>query len=331
VAAALKALTRNWKLKLLAFALALLLWIVVSAEQVTSNWIPVPLEVYVADPSYRLVEGAAPREVEVRFAGPGRELWDLVIRRPPLRLTVTDVQRTTEVFPLDPRLVRLPTQLSVTAQDVRPPSVRLEFIRVATRAVPVRVPIAEGLPNGLTLVGGLQVRPTQIQVSGPAQRLGEIESITTRPLDLSAVDTSFTLQLDVDTTRLRGLDLATRQVRVSGEVDRVAERRFAPVPVDIGGGIDLRPREVEVRVVGPRSVIQQMTPDAFRVVVSIDSIPTRIPPEGIPVPLRVERLPEGVQAEVTPRTAQLFPVRPVGVPAEPAAAAPADTVPAGSR
>jgi YbbR domain-containing protein len=331
VAAALKALTRNWKLKLLAFALALLLWIVVSAEQVTSNWIPVPLEVYVADPSYRLVEGAAPREVEVRFAGPGRELWDLVIRRPPLRLTVTDVQRTTEVFPLDPRLVRLPAQLSVTAQDVRPASVRLEFIQVATRAVPVRVPIAEGLPDGLTLVGGLQVRPTQIQVSGPTQRLGEIESIPTRPLDLSAVDTSFSVLLDVDTTRLRGLDLATRQVRVSGEVDRTAERRFAPVPVDIGSGVDLRPREVEVRVVGPRSVIQQMTLDAFRVVVSIDSIPTRIPPDGIAVPLRVERLPEGVQGEVTPRTAQLFPVRPVGVPAEPVTTAPADTVPAGAR
>jgi YbbR domain-containing protein len=326
VPALLTALTQNWKLKLLAFALAVLLWIVVSAEQVTSNWIPVPLEVYVSDPAFRLVDGVAPREVEVRFAGPGRELWDLVIRRPPLRLTVPEVQQSTEVFPLDPRMVRLPAQLSVAAQDVRPASVRLDFIEVASRSLPVRVPVAAELPAGLTLVGGLEILPPQVQVNGPAQRLADVEAVTTGSLDLSAMDTSFSVLLDLDTTRLRGLELETRRIRVTGQVDRLGERTVARVPVDIGGGVDLRPREVSVRLVGPQSVIQQLAADAFRVVVSIDSIPTRIPADGISVPLRAERLPDGVRAEVTPRNAQLFPVRAVGVPVVPPPVTP-DTMP----
>ena len=41
----LRFLTDNWQLKLLALALAVLLWVVVSAEQVTSQWIPVPLRI----------------------------------------------------------------------------------------------------------------------------------------------------------------------------------------------------------------------------------------------------------------------------------------------
>ncbi|HEX6069011.1 MAG TPA: hypothetical protein VFZ18_04290, partial [Longimicrobiaceae bacterium] len=73
----LRALTENWQLKLLALALAVLLWVVVSAEQVTSQWIPVPLQINETDPDFELVSTDIPTEVDVRFTGSGRDLVDV--------------------------------------------------------------------------------------------------------------------------------------------------------------------------------------------------------------------------------------------------------------
>lgn len=330
----LSSVVQNWKMKLLAVAMAVLLWVVVSAEQVTSNWIPVPLEVLVTDPGFELASRNVPNEVEVRFAGPGRELWDLVIRRPPLRLVVREVSDTIGAFSLDPRMVQLPAQLSVTPQDVRPSMVRLSFTRLATRNVPIRVQAGNDLAEGLTLLDTLVVEPRTVRVSGPASRIRALDAIPTRPVSFTDVDSSFSRTVQLDTSGLRGLDISETVVRVSGEVDRMSERTIANVPVDVGPGVDIRPDEVSVQLRGPRRALEDILPAQFRVVISIDSIPVRIPPQGVNVPLRVERLPAVVRAETSPRTVRLLPPRLAGdtlpTPPEPQSSDTTD-VPTGPR
>ena len=77
-------LTSNWRLKLAAFALATMLWVVLASDQIATRWLPVPVDVDVRDPALRLSTDAAPQEVDVRFTGPGRELWELALSRPRL-------------------------------------------------------------------------------------------------------------------------------------------------------------------------------------------------------------------------------------------------------
>jgi YbbR domain-containing protein len=309
VPAFVRSLTQNWKLKLLAFALAVLLWVVVSAEQVTSNWIPVPLQVRVSDPQYRLIVSSVPSEVEVRFSGPGRELWDLVVRRPPLVLSVADVDSTAQVIPLDPDMVQVPTQLAVRPLDVRPGAVTLDFHRVDSRLVPVSVRVAEGPGPGYTLVDSLQVRPSRVRISGLEQDLRGIESLRTLPISLEGVDSAFNRVVSLDTAEMDGVRFGATRVRIVGRVDRLLDRSFMNTPVSVGEGIVIRPEEVSVRVRGPQSRLRDVSPEDFRVVVAIDSIPMRIPAEGILVPLRVERLPAGMRAEVTPGAVRLLPGR----------------------
>lgn len=304
-----RTLTQNWKLKLLAFALAVLLWVVVSAEQVTSNWIPVPLQVRVNDPEYRLIRSSVPTEVEVRFSGPGRELWDLVVRRPPLVLSVADVEGTAQVIALDPDMVQVPTQLAVRPLDVRPGAVTLDFHRVDSRLVPVEMRVVEGPGPGYTLVDTLRVQPNRVRISGLEQDLRGIQSLRTLPISLEGVDSAFSRVIALDTAELRGVRLSTGRVRVTGQVDRLLDRSFMNTPVSVGEGIVIRPEEVSVRVRGPQSRLREIGPEDFRVVVAIDSIPVRIPAEGILVPLRVERLPAGMRAEVTPGAVRLLPGR----------------------
>lgn len=305
----LRVFTEGWQLKLLAFLLAVLIWVTESAERVTSEWIPIPLEVRVTDPDYTLADASAPDEVEVRFSGSRRELWDLVIRRPALHLSISSIDEVAQTFALDPRMVLYPNPVAVSAQDVRPGAVRLSFVRLARRVLPVRVDLQHAGGQGWTVVDTPSVRPARVEVTGPAERISELSAIPTRPVVLGAGDTSFNRSVALDTARLRGLQLSVPRVQVSGRVDRVMERTYASVPVSVGEGVVIRPNLAHVHVRGPARVVDSMLNGEFRVVIWIDSIPTRIPPEGVQVPLRVEGLRPGVRAVTTPRTVRLSPAR----------------------
>src|SRR5690606_4849162 len=126
---------------------------------------------------YRVISASVPTEVEVRFSGLGRELWDLVVRRPPLVLSLNDIDSTAATFGLDADMVQLPSQFAVRPVDVRPGAVTLDFDRVDTRLAPVRVRVANGLGAGWTLVDSLQVQPDRIRISGLEQRLRAVDAI----------------------------------------------------------------------------------------------------------------------------------------------------------
>lgn len=315
----LRGLTDNWKLKLLAFALAVLLWVVVSAEETTVNWIPLPLEVQMADPDYRLVPGSVPPEVEVQFVGAGRELWDLLIRRPPVVLRVVDVEESEQTFRLDPDMAQVPRRLAVDPRDVKPSVVRLQFIPLDSRTVPVRVRIGDGLGLGWTLVDTLQVQPRRVRVSGPRAAVAQVTSVPTRAIALSPEDSVFSAIVPLDTTRLRGLRLSATRVRVTGRIDRVTAVTFADVPVSVGEGARIRPAEAAVQLLGAQRVLATIGPNDFRLVLALDSIPSDVPPEGLAVPIRVEGLPRGIQANPSPRSVLLLPA-PIGEPVDTTAA-----------
>ncbi|MBA2668772.1 MAG: hypothetical protein H0U67_00190 [Gemmatimonadetes bacterium] len=212
--------------------------------------------------------------------------------------------------------------------DMQPSTVNLRFTRVESRFYPVRVRLAQPLPDGWMLVDSLAAQPARIRVTGSEARLAAIDSLFTEALILPREDTSFTFSVPIDTTSLRGLRLSARRVQLTGRVDAIAERTFSSVPISVGPGVVLNPSTVEVRLRGPRHIVRSMSAEGLRIVISIDSIPVRIPEGGIPVPLRVERLRTGVQAELSPAATRMMPGRVVpdtaGVPR---VTEPGDTIP----
>ncbi len=297
---------QNWKLKTLALALAVLLWVVVTSGQVASNWFSVPLEIQLNDPDYQLT-GVQTRDVEVLFSGPRNDLLEVVVRRPPLRLVIDEVTSEDATFQLSPRMVSMPGQFAVNAVDVRPSTVQLQFARVDSRMIPVRVRMNDLLGRDWALVDSLSPEPAAIRVTGPPQRVAAATEIFTETVGVIPEDTLFERVVALDTTGFQGLQLSSTSVRVRGVLDRVVERGFTDVPVDIGGGVTIRPDRVYVVVRGVRRVVQDMTRQSFRVVVAIDSIPASVPPEGLPVPVRLQDLPRGVRGTVEPNEVRIYP------------------------
>lgn len=305
--APLRLITENWKLKVLAFALAVLLWVVVTADQPTTGWFPVPLEIVVTDPNYQLRSDDLPAEVEVRFAGPGRDLLDIALRRPTLRLAINDVEDEVEARALEPRMVQLPGQMAVNALDVRPAAVQLQFTRVETKTVPIRATISSELGDDYAIVDTLEANPGTVRLTGPVGQLQSITSVATEAFTLTPEDSVVNELVAIDTTELAGIQLSAREIAITGRIDRVVERSLVGVPVDVGPGIGILPRAVDVTLTGPASVVEEISPEFFRVVISIAEIPTRIPSGGVIVPLRIDGLRPGVEAVLEPDRVRLFP------------------------
>lgn len=311
-------LTRQWQLKLLAFALAMLLWVVVSGEQLQSRLIPVTLDVRVTDPSYQLVEGSAPREVDVRFVGPGREFIEMVMRRPHLVLDVAEVNDTSEVFPLEPGMVQASGQ-NITARAVDPSRIRLRFHHRATRRVPVQLRYGPGYGTSWTLAGTPAIGPDSVTVTGPASLVGRIARLSTVPLRVGAGDTIVDRNLDLDLTDFNGVKFSTEAVRVRVRTEPMMDRTIPGISVTLGAGLAVTPDTVSVQLHGPRSIVTALQPMDLRVVVAIDSIPDTIPEDGLVVPLRADSPRPGVQATPLPASTRLLPS---GAPAEAVPAAP---------
>jgi YbbR domain-containing protein len=302
----LRALASQWQLKLLAFALAMLLWVVVSGEQLQSRLIPLPLDVHVSDPAYQLVEESVPDQVDVRFVGPGREFIEMMLRRPHIVLDVAEVQDTSEVFSLEPGMVQATGQ-NITARTVDPSRIRLRFHRRSSRSVPVRVLFGPGYNRTWTVLDSLTVEPESVLVTGAASVVEKVGIVPSVPLRIGVGDSIVDRRIGLDAASLRGLTLSPATIHVRGRTDRILERTISGVPVSLGGDLVLIPDTVSVHLRGPRSIVEALQPADLRIAVAIDSIPETIPDDGIVVPLRADPPRSGVQAAPIPVSARLFP------------------------
>lgn len=302
----------NGRLKLAAVALALFLWISVSAEEQASQWLTVPVEVALLDPMQTLVQGPIPAQVEVRFTGPGRDLWELAITRPPLLLPVRDPDDDDQIFVLDPEMVRVPQSLEVAARDVRPSSVRLVLRRTVRREVPVRVRLAGELPEGLVWLQPPRPGPERVELVGTREQVNAVDTVYTRPFAVGPTDSAFSRMLPLDTAGLGEVALSSPRVRVAGRVDRVVARTFTAVPVAAPPGFRAEPASVDVRITGPRSRLLALRLGEMRVQPEPGALAGAIPVGGATVPLRVDGLPALLRGEISGpvRFRRLAPSRP---------------------
>ena len=302
----LREIASNWRLKLAALALAVLIWAIVSAEQPTTQWIPVRVEAQVGDPDFVLAGPPNPAQVQVRFSGPGRELWELALDRPRLVLSIPDVGEQRN-FPLEPRMVRVPAGLSVSVLEVRPQFTRLEMQRLASRVLPVRARIGAQSLQRYVIGDDLEIIPAEIRVTGPAEALAALDGLTTTRFEIVPDDTLFSQEVAIDTAGMEGLSFNRTRVRVSGAVEVRAERSVPGVAVYVPDGLVARPSRVEARVQGGRRTIAGIFAPALRAVVPRDSLPRVIPAEGAEAPVVFDGLPPGTSARATPLRVRVYP------------------------
>ena len=168
-------------IRLMSVVAAVVVWHAIRA--VTSNAAivtDIPLTIQ-PPPDWSVVDCSA-KTVDVAFLGTRDDLRFL--NREMIKVTIDardHADNRTFVIPLGPANINAPGNARI--DFIRPAALTVRFDREITKQVPVKVETQNLLPDGYE-IEKTTVTPATVELSGPAQILDNVESVSTTPVDL---------------------------------------------------------------------------------------------------------------------------------------------------
>jgi hypothetical protein len=286
---------RHLGLKFLSIALAALIWLVVSGEQVVERALRIPLE-FTNLPAQLEMVGETPTVADVRVRGSSGALTRLAPGDLVAVLDLRTARQGRRLFHLTAADVRTPFGVEVI--HVNPSNVAMAFEASGSKTVPV-VPAVEGDPAEGYVVGTVSADPPTVEVVGPVSALGNLTEAITEPLSVAGASTpvreSVTIGVPDPAVRLREPQSAVVTVNVAAAP---VERRFTGIPVTAKSArpnARIVPARVNLVVSGARELLDVLDASAFEAAVDLEGLgqgqfqlPVRVtPPQHLTV-VRVE-------------------------------------------
>jgi YbbR domain-containing protein len=219
---------RHLGLKLMAVALAMLLWLIVAGDHLVERSLRVPLE-YRNIPTELELVGDPPTEVEVRLRGSSALLGRLEPRDIVAVLDLASARPGSRMFHLRSDEVRSPYGVEVA--QVIPNTLAVDLEKSSHRTVPI-VPALDGEPAPGFVIGRVTAEPATVEVAGPESRLKQLSGATTEPVQVTGSRARVRDVVNVGMT-----DSAVRLVQPQNAVITVdvvpapVERQLSGVPI----------------------------------------------------------------------------------------------------
>lgn len=294
---------RHFGLKTVSVAIAAILWLFVSGDEVVERGLRVPLE-FQQFPAGLEMMGEPPSLVDVRVRGASSALsligpGDIVAQ-----LDLKSARPGRRLYQLTAEQVRVPYGVQVV--QVSPTTVALGFEASEGKIVPV-VPAVEGDPAPGFVVGKVSVEPPTVEVIGPSSAIERVTEALTEPVNVAGasgpVADGVTVGFQDAALRLK----APRQARVTvevlpGPVERTVRER--PVHIEhLRENLIARPvpNAVDVILRGSRDGVNRVSGD--EVVAKVDL--TGLGPGTYTLPVRVENPARAGVARILPATIQV--------------------------
>jgi YbbR-like protein len=252
---------RNLALKFFSLVLALLVWILTTGENQKIKDLVVPLQ-YVRLPPGMAISGDAPDKISLRIQAPEPILQRITEDQVDGSLDLSQIQPGDQFLPLSPERFHVS---GATVIRVEPRVLPIRIVREGRKEVPV-VPRIEGKPPEGYEVVDYGVVPETVTVVGPEDAVRGIRRITTGSISVEGLTASREVRVhpvpEADTggrVRIRDED---REVTVRiGVREKPVRRVLRGVPVHLRGkasGVRLKPDSIEVRILGPASVVNAL-------------------------------------------------------------------------
>jgi YbbR domain-containing protein len=258
---------RHIGLKAVSIALAALIWLIVSGEEIVERALRVPLE-FTNVPSQLEIVGDPPDVVDVRLRGSSGTLSRIAAGELVAVLDLQTARAGQRVFHLSPADVRSPFGVEVV--QVAPSNFYMTFEPSATRRIPV-VPQVEGEAAPGFEVGTVSVDPPLVEVEGPANAVKALTAAVTEPVSASGASATINeaVTVAVADPSVRLTDPTPVRVTVNVRPARL-QWAVAGVPVEVlnaKGRVTITPGSVTVHVRGARDA---MDADAAAFDASVD-------------------------------------------------------------
>jgi YbbR domain-containing protein len=256
---------RHLGLKIVAVALAALLWLIVAGDHVVERSMRVPLE-FRNIPNELEIVGDPPTAVDVRLRGSSSQLARLEPREVIAVLDLTDARPGSRMFHLRNDEVRTPYGVDVA--QVIPGTLALDLEKSGRRTVPV-MPALDGEPAPGFVIGKVTSEPPAVEVAGPESRLKQLTGATTEPVTVDGRKERFSDQVTVGVTDSALRLVQAQNARITVDIlPAPVERELAGVPVrmrNLGQGLraSVQPTLTRVTVRGRREALNDLRAGAI--------------------------------------------------------------------
>jgi YbbR domain-containing protein len=262
---------RQLGLKVLALALASLLWLTVAGEHVVERSLRVPLEFRNIPEALEIV-GNTPDSIDVRLRGSSAMLSRVQAGEIVAVLDLSSARSGSRLFHIRNDEVRAP--FGVEVAQVVPATLALELEKSARRMVPV-VPAIEGDPAPGFVVGKWVADPATVEIVGPDSHVRQVAEATTEPVSVKDAKTrvrdGVTIGVVDSSVRLT----QARSANVTVEIwPAPVEKRMPDVPVrwrNLGTGLraQVAPQLVHVTVRGSTEPLAALRGDSVQAFVDL--------------------------------------------------------------
>jgi YbbR domain-containing protein len=245
-------------LKLFSLVFALGLWLFVNAGQkAAERSLEVPME-FRNIPSDLMVANSGASQIELRVMGPPALLSTLDPEYLKVVLNLDGARPGTSTFPLTSDSFNPPRGVRITR--ISPSVIHLKLESVAVRSLPVAVRFGGKPPFGYK-VARVEVNPEMVKVRGPANDVNRMASAETVPLELEGAKGQVNRELRLSSAG-KTLSFTPDRVTVSVLLEEESmTREFSRVEVkarDFAGRYSVSPRQVTLRLSGPKRILGQL-------------------------------------------------------------------------
>lgn len=208
----------NLRLKLLSLAFAMALWFFVTGQSNTEVGFLVPVG-FKQIPKTLVMTSAPPAEVEVRVMGPKLFINNLSPSQIVAEIDLSDSKEGLNSYRLLPKDVVTP--MGIEVMRVRPSSLDIRMERLITVNIPVKVRLSGKPAAGFRIID-VTANPKVITASGVKKEIKELTGIYTKPIDVSGLNFSTTInsELDIPANEFRAISSDSAAVRIRIEKER---------------------------------------------------------------------------------------------------------------
>lgn len=287
-------LSRNIVLKLISLALGLFLWFHAVTDRAHQMDYPIPLDLVVSDTTLIIVN-EPPSEVNILFAGTGKELLKLWWKQPFFVKEIEGGEVGVRNVSLDVSSLSMPAGMNLIPLSVKSPTdLYVTLDRLIEKEVRVLSRVKIRPKEEYVIVGDVSIDPATVILRGAKGVLSSLDSIKTEESFITGVTDSFSATVNLDLSDLRTITSRVTEVTISGRVEKYVEFELGEIPIRLKGRLrhefTVSPERIQIVVIGPVSLIQTLRKEEVDVYIEIND-----PPVGETYYSPMIELPEGIE------------------------------------
>ena len=244
----------NWQYLLLAFAMALFCWYLVTGREKVDTWMTMRVEMTGA-PEGLYIKNGMVGAVDVLVRGPKGVARKIEESQLVYNLNLGKIAPGRNIIVFDAKNVPLPKVYEVV--EIRPSRLELDVEQRASKMVPVKLVLRSGAPEGYSMFGA-RVVPDSVRVTGPAAKLEKITEIRTQPVTVpTPPPPRFEDRVPLDAPE--ELEVTPLMVQVAmgfaGKESEITLRAPLTIKKPRGRDVDVVPAAVTLRIKGPGAIL----------------------------------------------------------------------------